>query len=361
MQGIGFEEMRGIIPRAIEYINEQKQNLCHNGQWSLSVHASFLEIYNEEIRDLLFGVNKQESLMDESRGRCFSEDSTMSGLTLSTIGTNNLSPTRSLAPTTPPRSGSRMSRIPSPSKSGNKALSGKSVQSRPKQSSLKARTKTLSPAFKSETSTSPLNDYKTNTNRPKLIIKRDRDGKLHVDGLTKIKIGDDELLTELRRLIDVASKARSVGCTKLNAQSSRSHAIFLLEVTLINGVTGDIQTGRIHFCDLAGNEKVDDITIGSQKKEVQAINKSLSCLGDVFYALGQGASHVPFRNSKLTYLLQDCLSGEGKALMVGNISPNTRSSYESITTLRFVQQANKIELGRAMKNIESKKATRTRA
>jgi kinesin family member C1 len=89
--------------------------------------------------------------------------------------------------------------------------------------------------------------------------------------------------------------------------------------------------------DLAGSERLDRSGAASDKKllkETQAINKSLSCLADVFTALGNKAAHIPFRNSKLTYLLQDCLSGDGKALMMVNCSPTAASVQETICSLR---------------------------
>jgi len=85
---------------------------------------------------------------------------------------------------------------------------------------------------------------------------------------------------------------------------------------------------------------------------MQAINKSLSSLGDVFNALATGSAHVPYRNSKLTYLLQDCFNGDGKALMIVNLSPAMQSSKESLCSLKFAQRVNTIELGRAVKHIK---------
>jgi kinesin family protein C1 len=87
-------------------------------------------------------------------------------------------------------------------------------------------------------------------------------------------------------------------------------------------------------------------------KETKAINKSLSCLGDVFESLANGYKHVPFRNSKLTYLLEDCLSGDGKALMFVNLSPTLDSRNKSLCSLRFAQRVKQVELGKATKHVQ---------
>ena len=191
-----------------------------------------------------------------------------------------------------------------------------------------------------------------------LAIKRNRDGKSYVEGLTEISVelhDSNAGMEQLDALMRVAARARSVASTKMNSQSSRSHSIFMLHLKGYNEDSGAIVNGGLNLCDLAGSERLDRSGAGedaARLRETQSINKSLSCLGDVFNALATGATHVPYRNSKLTYLLQDCLSGDGKALMFVNLSPTIASGSESLCSLRFAHRVNQVELGKATKHIQ---------
>lgn len=262
MQGSGNGAMRGIIPRAVEQILSQVA-VMQSQRWTFTMNASFLEIYNEDLRDLLINLNPD-------------------GLT----------------------------------------------------KAREART------------------------TPKLSIKRNAEGKSFVDGMSKVDIVVADRaagMAQLDAVISAAARARSVATTKMNAQSSRSHSVFMLQLCGSNEESGTTVQGALNLCDLAGSERLDRSGAASDAqrlKETQAINKSLSCLGDVFTSLSNGSKHVPFRNSKLTYLLQDCLSGDGKALMFVNLSPTIESSNESLCSLRFAQRVNQVELGKATKNIQ---------
>ena len=108
----------------------------------------------------------------------------------------------------------------------------------------------------------------------------------------------------------------------MNAESSRSHSIFLITINQKNTETGAQKTGNLYLVDLAGSERLNSSGAGSDKdrlKETQSINKSLSALADVIAALGEKGEkadkHIPYRNSKLTYLLQNSLSGNSKTLV----------------------------------------------
>jgi kinesin family protein C1 len=108
----------------------------------------------------------------------------------------------------------------------------------------------------------------------------------------------------------------------MNERSSRSHSVFTLRVTGHNAHTGESCTGSLNLVDLAGSERLSSSGAANDRdrlKETQAINKSLSALGDVIAALGSAGGgekgHIPYRNSKLTYLLQNSLSGNSKTLV----------------------------------------------
>ena len=157
---------------------------------------------------------------------------------------------------------------------------------------------------------------------------------------------------KLTSLIKKAMVQRSVGATACNEQSSRSHMVFMLVVDGTNEITGQKLHGALNLIDLAGSERLARSGAeGSRLKETQAINKSLSALGDVIAALGSKEPHVPYRNSKLTYLLQGSLSGAGKALMLCNISPRADDAPETLSTLRFAAKVNACEIGTARRNV----------
>jgi kinesin family member C1 len=252
--GSGLGQMRGIIPRAMEQVGRYKAALEGQG-WQYTMHVSFLEIYNEQIRDLL-------------RDR--------------------------------------------PSSSNNSS------------------------------------EYDG-----KHEIKRDIRGVTTVTDMSLLPVDPNDS-AEVERILELAASHRSVGSTAMNSRSSRSHSVFTLHLTGTNAGAGSALKGALHLVDLAGSERVGRSGVtGDQLKETVSINKSLSSLVDVFTALANKNSHVPFRNSKLTYLLQPALSGEGKTGMIVNVSPTEQSYGESLCSLRFAAQVNQCELGKAKRSIKS--------
>lgn len=246
MQGTGNGQMRGIIPRAIEQVGQYKEHLEKDG-WQYDMQVSFVEIYNETIRDLL-----REEEFDEA----------------------------------------------------------------------------------------------------KHDIKVSADGRRYITDINMVPLEptDSEAVEDVMRQ---AAKYRSVGSTDMNAVSSRSHSVFTLHLTALHPENRQALRGTLNLCDLAGSERLDrSKATGARAKEAMAINKSLSSLTDVFVSIGKKASHIPFRNSKLTYLLQPSLSGDGKTLMLVNMSPTEQSTPETLCSLRFAAQVNKCELGKAKRSLE---------
>ncbi|KAL0665568.1 hypothetical protein Bca4012_028272 [Brassica carinata] len=152
-------------------------------------------------------------------------------------------------------------------------------------------------------------------------------------------------------LMKLGHKNRAVGSTALNDRSSRSHSCLTVHVQGRDLTSGAVLRGCMHLVDLAGSERVDKSEVtGDRLKEAQHINKSLSALGDVIASLAHKNPHVPYRNSKLTQLLQDSLGGQAKTLMFVHISPEADAVGETISTLKFAERVATVELGAARVN-----------
>uniref|UniRef100_A0AAY5EK15 Kinesin-like protein n=1 Tax=Electrophorus electricus TaxID=8005 RepID=A0AAY5EK15_ELEEL len=181
----------------------------------------------------------------------------------------------------------------------------------------------------------------------KLDIKMcpDGSGQLYVPGLTEFSV---ECVEDINKVFELGHMNRATACTNLNEHSSRSHALLIITVAGFNSSTGHRTSGKLNLVDLAGSERIAKSGAeGSRLREAQCINKSLSALGDVINALRSRHSHVPFRNSRLTYLLQDSLSGDNKTLMVVQVSPLDSNVSESVCSLKFAQRVRTVELGPA--------------
>ncbi|KAB5524675.1 hypothetical protein DKX38_022424 [Salix brachista] len=152
--------------------------------------------------------------------------------------------------------------------------------------------------------------------------------------------------SDVLELIGVGLKNRAVGATAMNERSSRSHSVVSIHVRGKDLLSGAALHGNLHLVDLAGSERVDrSEATGDRLKEAQHINKSLSALGDVIFSLAQKNSHVPYRNSKLTQLLQSSLGGQAKTLMFVQLNPDVSSYSETISTLKFAERVSGVELG----------------
>uniref|UniRef100_A0A8C8RGR7 Kinesin family member C2 n=1 Tax=Pelusios castaneus TaxID=367368 RepID=A0A8C8RGR7_9SAUR len=186
----------------------------------------------------------------------------------------------------------------------------------------------------------------------KLEVKLNPDGsgRLHVPGLTCMEVTLPSSLPwapGLPQILSLGTRNRTTSCTNMNERSSRSHV--LLTVTIAGT---DCTT--LNLVDLAGSERVwKSGAQGERLKEAQNINKSLLALGEVIQALRAKQAHVPFRNSKLTYLLQDSLHKGNKMVMMVQISQLEKNLGETVCSLKFAQRVCKVELGPASRRIES--------
>ncbi|KAF0443114.1 kinesin-domain-containing protein [Gigaspora margarita] len=198
-------------------------------------------------------------------------------------------------------------------------------------------------------------DYES---RPPVTIREDSKGNMIWSGLQEIKVNSIE---EVMRHLMRGSMGRQVSATEMNSQSSRSHAIFSVTLSQQKFVTdfrtrkneeeGDCVTvtSKFHFVDLAGSERLKrTLATGDRVKEGISINSGLLALGNVISALGDPAKakntmHIPYRDSKLTRLLQDSLGGNAKTLMIACVSPVEYNIHETISTLKYANRARNIK------------------
>ena len=233
MTGGRDETSRGITPRSVEQIIKQVLKMRAQG-WEVQLSASMVELYNEDLRDLLIA-----------------SPSTTSS-TSSSSSSNN---TQSLQ--------------------GNSATTGAGAAK--------------------------------DNSKLRIVYQQ---GRVSVQGLTSVDIESTDLhtgLCKVQQVMDLAAKHRSTACTNMNDVSSRSHALFMLDIVCRHSDGVTMLRGGLRLCDLAGSERLDrtgTLTDATRLKETVNINKSLSCLADVFVALANKGPHIPYRNSKLTLLLQ---------------------------------------------------------
>ena len=280
MQGAGSGPMRGIIPRAMEQVAAYCAQQRTRG-WAYEMEVTYVEIYNEQVRDLLGEDAGAPTTRDFGRAEA------QSGLEV-------------------------FLRRPIPHRRAT------SERCRPTQ------------------------------------VRRDpKTGRVFVDGATRRPI-DPADAAAVDALVACAARHRCVASTEMNAVSSRSHAVFTLHLTGTNAERRARLRGALHLVDLAGSERLDrSHAQGQRLKEAQSINKSLSALAGVFASLNAKRSHVPYRDSRLTFLLQPALSGDGKTLLFVNLSPTAASANESLCSLRFAKQVNQVELGKATRAVET--------
>lgn len=173
-----------------------------------------------------------------------------------------------------------------------------------------------------------------------LAIRKCEKG-IYIQGLTeKLVYSPDDILSS----ISEGSKQRSVSSTHVNSVSSRSHALLTITVTQ-TGIDESEIVSKLNLVDLAGSENVGRSEVhGVALAEAQNINRSLSALGNVINALTEvGRDHIPYRDSKLTYILQDSLGGNSKTVIIGTASPSTAVVSETLSTMKFAKRAKEIK------------------
>ncbi|XP_046335656.2 kinesin-II 95 kDa subunit-like [Haliotis rufescens] len=165
----------------------------------------------------------------------------------------------------------------------------------------------------------------------------------YVKGLSKHPVNT---VVQCEELMNKGLKRRSTGATDMNSESSRSHTVFAISIeTLDQRTNGHIRAGKLNLVDLAGSERQSKTgTAGVRFKEGIKINLSLHCLGRVISILAEGKNQlIPYRDSKLTKLLQDSLGGNARTLMVACVSPADYNYDETLSTLRFASSAKTIK------------------
>nr|ADJ19048.1 testis kinesin-like protein KIFC1 [Eriocheir sinensis] len=182
----------------------------------------------------------------------------------------------------------------------------------------------------------------------KLVDNKKND--TYVTNLKVVPVTDE---TQVHHLLRMAQQQRAVAATNMNERSSRSHSVFRLKLVGENSKTSEACEGTLNLVDLAGSERLKESgSEGARLTETQNINRSLSNLGNVIMALAQKQSHVPYRNSKLTHLLQSSLGGNSKTLMFVNVSPLDACFGETLNSLRFATKVNQCHIGTAIKQVK---------
>ncbi|XP_058069283.1 kinesin-like protein KIN-12D [Magnolia sinica] len=180
-----------------------------------------------------------------------------------------------------------------------------------------------------------------------LLLREDMKKGVYVENLTEFEV---ETVNDILKLLIQGAANRKVAATNMNRESSRSHSVFtcVIESRWEKDSTTNLRFARLNLVDLAGSERQKTSGAeGERLKEAANINRSLSALGHVIMVLVDVAHgkqrHVPYRDSRLTFLLQDSLGGNSKTMIVANVSPSICCAGETLSTLKFAQRAKLIQ------------------
>lgn len=188
----------------------------------------------------------------------------------------------------------------------------------------------------------PIEDTKTKTLR--LFEDSHRKGSVIIQGLEEVLVNNKQ---EVYAVLERGSQQRKTAATLMNATSSRSHTIFTITVHMKenSSVEGEemLKIGKLNLVDLAGSENIGKSgAVAFRAREAGSINQSLLTLGRVISALVERTPHIPYRESKLTRLLQDSLGGKTKTSIIATISPASVNIEESLSTLDYAHRAKNI-------------------
>lgn len=182
-----------------------------------------------------------------------------------------------------------------------------------------------------------IRDLLGNDCNKKLEIREDPKTGIFVKDLNILQVRNP---AEIENYLNLGNKNRHVGETAMNAESSRSHSIFTVYVEIGENLNDKnntkIKAGKLNLVDLAGSERQSKTgATGVRLDEAKKINLSLTALSNVINALAENKNHIPYRDSKLTRLLQDSLGGNTKTVMLAAVSPSNDSYDETLSTLRY--------------------------
>lgn len=320
-----LSESAGIIPRVLFKLFE---NLDLQNE-DYVVKCSFVELYNEELRDLL---NESQDFSSSARKLRIFDSSTVNGLS-----SMSNSSSRKSSRNNSPRSSSEL----------------------PTATFMRKRWKGSVPTSNGSAGSSVSNNNNNNHKAQPVQGLQDQNAGIYIQNLQDFHI---TTAREGIRLLQKGLKHRQVATTKMNDFSSRSHTIFT--ITLYKEYNGELfRVSKMNLVDLAGSENISRSGAQHQRaKEAGSINQSLLTLGRVINSLADKSLHVPFRESKLTRLLQDSLGGNTKTALIATISPAKINSEETCSTLQYAAKAknikNKPQLGSViMKDILVKTIT----
>ena len=179
------------------------------------------------------------------------------------------------------------------------------------------------------------------TKRVNLNIRETPSKVIYIENLSEYYVYCEN---DILNILKIGRENRAQASTKMNEHSSRSHSIFMITINQKNNKEGNAKTGKLYLVDLAGSEKITKTgATGTTLEEAKIINKSLTSLGIVINRLTDGKSkHIPYRDSKLTRVLQESIGGNSKTCLIITCSPSVFNESETLSTLRFGERAKKI-------------------